>query len=112
MATTNQKQAFNLVANKVRKGEKISIGNIMRKVGYSESTSKHPAKLTEAKGWQELLAKIDDDVILTKITEILQGDDKRSSLTAADMLLKLKDKYPASKSKIQAYTEETQGLNE
>ena len=49
---------------------------------------------------RNLLSRIDDAPILAKVYEIIFGDDKRSSLTAADMIMKLKDRYPAQKSKI------------
>lgn len=41
------------VLQKVRKGAKISIGEEMRKVGYSETTSQHPSKVTEQIAYRE-----------------------------------------------------------
>jgi len=64
------------------------------------------------KAFQDLLGEIKDEEILNRITEILRDADKRSSLTAADMLLKLKDRFPAGKLKIQAYNEELEGLTD
>ena len=71
----------------------------MIKQGYSENSAK-VLKVTITKAWQELLNSIDDEEVVNRITDILRDEDKRSSLTAADMLLKLKDRYPAQKSKV------------
>jgi hypothetical protein len=87
---------------------------IMLKAGYSETSSTLPkARLFETKGWQELLATINDEVILGKIREIaLDSSDKRACLSAIDMLLKLKERYPAGKLKVQAFNEEIERLSD
>ncbi len=83
----------------------------MRESGYSEYTAKNPEKnLTSKAGWQQLLASIDDMEIIRKIREILVSTDKRASLSAADMLLKLKDRYPAARTKIDLYEQELKDL--
>ena len=43
----------------------MPIGQAMREAGYSESTSKTPERLTESKGWAELMEKYlpDPDVL-------------------------------------------------
>ena len=62
-------------------------------------------KVTATKTWAWLLAQIKDADILARVYGILLDEDKRSSLIAADMLLKLKDKYPAGKLKLGAFEE-------
>lgn len=61
--------------------------------------------------FKELLAEIDDDVILKKFYQILNEDDKRASLEAGKELLKLKDRYPAGKLKITQYEDELKSLD-
>ena len=100
MPTIKQRQAFKKVSESIGNKQPISIGKAMRESGYSQSTSKTPQRLTDSKGWKELLAAIDDNEILEKIYSILMDSDKRSALSAADMLLKLKDKYPQKASKL------------
>ena len=105
MPTFKQKQALKKILE-----NRGNISKSMREVGYASNTAKNPKNLTESKGWKELLAEIDDEIILSKIRKILLSDDKRASLSAADMLLKLKDKYPASKTKIDLYEQELKDL--
>lgn len=106
MATENQKRVFSNVMDKVRKGQKIAISKEMQKVGYSFNTSQKPGKVTKSKGWAELLAEIEDQPLLDQLKKIaLDKDDKRACLQGIDILLKLKDRYPAGKLKIGAYEE-------
>ena len=100
MPTLKQKTAFKKMVKNIADGNPKSMGEIMIESGYEENSAIKPSQLTNSKGFQLLLSRIDDEVILSRIKEILVDTDKRSSLTAADMLLKLKDRYPASKSKV------------
>lgn len=63
MATNKQKA----LAKKVSENIGIPMGKAMRQVGYSESTSLTPERVTETKGWQELMEKHlpDEKVIQT-----------------------------------------------
>ena len=99
LAKKRIKNVFDNTLKDIRSGKKVSISGAMKKEGYSESSCR-ALKVKKTKTWETLLKSVDDEIILKKIYEILQGDDKRSSLTSADMLLKLKDKYPAQKSKV------------
>lgn len=84
-----------------------SISNAMRSVGYTTATAKNPRNLTLSKGWQELLGSIvSDEILLDRTYEIVLQEDKRASLQAIDMLLRLKDRYPTNKLKIGPYEEE------
>jgi hypothetical protein len=99
MATINQKRAFDRIMKKVGKGGKVSVSKEMRGI-YSPSVAKNPKKLTSSRGFQELLAKISDKEILDRFYEILRDKDKRASLEAGKELLKLKDRYPDKKIKL------------
>ena len=85
MPTENQKAVFLSVAEKVRKGVKVSISAEMRKAGYSECTSKHPNKLTESDGWKELLDKYckDEDIAKT-LQEGMKASKTVSAITGKD----------------------------
>ena len=97
MPTIKQKQAVNkLVENRG------NISKTMKQVGYTDATAKNPKNLTDSKGFQKLLSQIDDKVILSRLYDILNDTDKRSALSSADMLLKLKNLYPDKKLKIES----------
>ncbi len=90
-----------------------NVSKSMREVGYSQMTAKNPKNLTESRGWQELLRMIiNDEVLVQRIYEIALQEDKRASLQAIDMLLKLKDHYPAGKLKLQTYNDELDAIRE
>lgn len=111
--TIKQKIAFTKLIEKIENKEPIKMGEIMLQSGFSKVTAVNPGKnLLEKVGWQQLLAKIDDSVILERINNILIDEDKRASLQAADMLLKLKDRYPANKIKMTAFDERDKVLEE
>jgi len=93
--TLKQKTTFRKMIEAIENGGRLDFKTLMMRGGYSEATAKNPTKnLLSKEGWKQLLAQIDDRVILAKLYEVMLGEDKRSSLTAADMLLKLKNKYP------------------
>jgi len=93
MPTLKQRAAFKGLMETVVKGENKSKAAILREAGYGD-ISRSAIRVFDSKGFQELLSKINDEDILARVYEILNDDDKRSSLTAADMLLKLKNRYP------------------
>lgn len=111
MATLKQKTAFNKVLENVSTGNPQTAGQILVSAGYKK-ISKQPSRIFNSIGFQKLLAQVDDMAVLKRITEILLDSDKRSSLTAADMLLKLKDRYPAGKLKLTAYKEELSNIED
>jgi len=102
MATLKQQTAFNKVLENAQQGNPKSAKQILTESGYHKIANQ-AVRIFRSRGFQELLKEIDDEVILSRIYKILQDDDKRSSLVAADMLLKLKDRYPAGKFKISAF---------
>ena len=103
MATINQKNAFKKTVERIKDNKRVVMGEVMRESGYSNETALKPRLLTKSKGWNELLAQIEDDKILERLYEIaLDKNDKRATLQAVDMLLKLKDKYPDNKLRLGA----------
>ena len=91
--TPKQRKAFEGVVENLKADKPQPMGVVLRKAGYGRIANS-PCRILGSKGFQSLLDTIDDDIILGRIKEILTDDDKRSSLTAADMLLKLKNRYP------------------
>ncbi len=63
--TLKQKRAFELIHNP---SENIrSMGEGLRKAGYSEETSKAPQRVTETKGWQQLMEEYLPDTLLADV---------------------------------------------
>lgn len=108
--TENHKSVVKLMSEKVRNNEKVVLKDILAQVGYAPSVQNSPQRVTESAGFQMLLAQIDDDIILGRLFSILVDDDKRASLQSADMLLKLKDRYPQNKLKAMVYQDEIQSI--
>ncbi len=98
MATIKQKTLFQKLLENVSNGNPKSLAVLAQESGYRK-IAYQSGRIIEAKGFQELLRKIDDEIILAKVYEVLLSEDKRSSLAAADILLKLKNRYPAGESK-------------
>lgn len=108
MATFKQKKAF----KEVLKGSTIS--GAMVKAGYSETTASTTGKLTNTRGWKDLLEEHLPDSLLSErhkellnkreIAYIGQGKDKEAELIdqpdtqavskALDMAYKIKGRYP------------------
>ena len=105
------KSVFDKSVKNIRKGKRANVSGNMLDHGYSASASK-ALQVTRTKTWQDLLKDIDDRKILDKIYSIAMDEDKRASLQASDMLLKLKDKYPASKHKFMPSLEARENLME
>jgi len=104
MPTIRQRLVFSNLIKALERGENIDLKVLMLKSGYSPNTE--TKDLTKSKGWKELLAQISDEVILARLYQILLDKDKRAALEAADMLLKLKDRYPKNKLALEVFREE------
>lgn len=112
MPTIAQKLAFNEVQAQIARGEVPNMSAAARKAGYKPSTIARSSNLSKSKGWQELLATIDDNELMDKVRNIALGKNDSASLKAIDMLMKLKDRYPAGKLKVTEYDEEISKLSE
>jgi hypothetical protein len=111
--TIKQELAFNELLNAQKNGETISMKKIMTRAGYSEKSAINPGlNLTNRPGWQALMdAHFDDEAIANEIKSIAFDEgDKRAKLAALDMMLKLKDKYPSTKFKVDAMESEYKPL--
>lgn len=110
LAKSRINNVFQESLGNIRKGKRANIGKTMIKHGYS-ITSADTVSITKTKTWQELLDAIDDNAILSKVKQTaLDTKDKRAHLQAADMIFKLKDKYPAGKLKVTSYNEELERI--
>lgn len=106
------KKVFDGTMANIANGKAPNVSNEMLKAGYSPNSAK-AMKITFTKVWQDLLRDVDDEGLLGEIKKIaFDNEDKRAKLQAIDMLLKLKDKYPAGKMKIGAFDERDQVVEE
>lgn len=115
MATLRQKKAFRIMTERIssKENKPMSMGAVMREAGYGECVVTHPAKVTRSLGWKEMMARVDDNEVLNRVMEIATDvSDKRACLAAADMIFKLKDRYPAGKLKVTQYEEELKQFDE
>ncbi len=62
MASENAKAVAQEVIQKVRKGQRVQIGQIIKGKGYSESVSKSPTKVTRTKAYQDAVAPLLDQI--------------------------------------------------
>lgn len=53
MPSENAKAVAREVLSKVRKGQKVVLGEIIRKQGYSQTVSESPTKVTRTESYQE-----------------------------------------------------------
>ncbi len=67
MATKNQEAVLGEVIKQVKKGRKVSVSKAIRDTGlYSGSYAENPQKLTNSKGWKELVEQHLPDSFLNK----------------------------------------------
>lgn len=94
MSTKNQEKAVLKTIENLRKDEKIDMGDILRKSGYSESVATHPKVVTESKGWQELMdLYLPDDLLAQKNLELLKNENWQAVNAGLDKAYKIKGKY-------------------
>lgn len=95
MASENAKAVADKVIEKVRKGEKVVLGEIIKKQGYGKSMPSHPNKITKTKSYQKrmspLLDRYQDE--LNAILEAMKKKNKNSEqyrvlVEAADKIQK------------------------
>lgn len=81
MATNKQKA----LAKKLVENPRLSMGEAMREVGYSEASAIKPSEVTESKGWQELVEKmLPDEKVLLRHAEGLDATKEVLSHTEPD----------------------------
>lgn len=115
MPTKKQKDAVKILSENIGK----PIGEAMREAGYSKSTSETPQRLTESKGFQQLMDEyLPDELLAEKHKELLttpkkvrhyvKGDleseyeelDTQAVSKGLDMAYKLKGSYAPEKKEI------------
>ncbi len=84
MATNKQKKAAEILAEN---GGNVS--QAMKDAGYSDQTAKTPQKLTESKGFRQLLvdAGLDENKLQIKLSEWIDAVKIHSSPTEGDKLV-------------------------
>lgn len=81
----------------IRRNRTPVMYKILKEAGYSDNYAK-TCLPTKSKGWAQLLAKLDDEKLLDELYDVAMSKiDKRAKLQAIDMILRLKDRYPAAK---------------
>jgi len=111
MATTKQKIAAEKMSENIRNSGSKSTGEILKESGYSDSVSKSPQRVTESKGWKELMEdyfptktvfRVHKKLLNKKEIVTYQGDFIKTKQPhsdvkyALDMLYKLKGMYKDS----------------
>lgn len=93
MPTLRQKKAFKKAAEN---GGVVS--RAMLDAGYSAMTAQDPKKLTDSKGWKELMEiYLPDDKLGRKHDQLLNDQESNVQVKALDMAYKLKGKYAPEK---------------
>ena len=101
MASELQKKAFEIRAKKIKEKKPVVMKEVLLEAGASTSTARVPKLITDSKGWQELLAKYDDEPIVDLIYEEgLSKTDKRNATENRKILLTLKDRFPKQDTKV------------
>ncbi len=96
----------------MQKGNPKTMGMILREVGYGK-ISKQPCRIVNSKGFQALLATLDDRKIVEKWYKwALSDTDRRVSLEAGKEILTLKDRYPDKNIRIGRIQEDVNSLLE
>lgn len=83
MASTNAQAVAHKVVDKVRKGEKVNLGELISASGYSKNISKQPTRITKQKAYQE---------IVTPVLQQLESERQRI-ITAMSKKNLSKEKY-------------------
>jgi len=90
MATQLQKRTFDIEMESIVEGKPLPISKAIKKAGGSDAYAKNPHLMTKSRGWQQLLAKLDDSKYLDRLNEIALDKDKDASLKAIKQIFDLK----------------------
>lgn len=75
-----------------------NIGKAMVAAGYSRATAKTPQKLTESKGWREIMENfLPDELLAKKHKALLDAKEPSIVIKALDLAYKVKGYYYSSK---------------
>ena len=113
MSTLKQKKAFRKTIENLASDNPKTKKQILAESGYPNNTQIKPSQVYNSKYFQEKLAQLDDTLIIEKWYQWANSDtDRRAALEAGDKIMKLKDRYPARKTKISALFETISYLEE
>jgi hypothetical protein len=62
MASESAKAVAREVSEAIRKGQPVILGKIIRKKGYSKSTSESPQRITETKSYKKIMKPLIDQL--------------------------------------------------
>jgi hypothetical protein len=96
MATIKQQKAVRIMSETMRNStsKPIKMGQILKQAGYSESVSKTPQRVTQTKGWNELMQiYVDDEFMIKKLRKLFDSSNPMMVAKAIDMTCKLKGYY-------------------
>lgn len=94
MSSVNARAVAKEVSETLRKGKRVKLGAIMRKNGYSKSTSEKPKLVTETKTYKKEIAPIVDamrkerDAIMQRLPKIRAKAKYRDLIDALDKTTK------------------------
>lgn len=75
MATLKQRRAAKTVENS------RSMRQALKRAGYAQSTCDHPKRVTETKGWEELVAKeLPDNILFPKTKQLMEATKTVSAI--------------------------------
>ena len=108
--TMKQKRSLQIIYN----GTAPSFGDAMRQAGYADSTANAPGRnlISRSTAFTELLSSIQDSPLLNQLEGIALGEDKRTALSAIELILRLKGHLSTYSGKVKAIqlSEELQAL--
>src|SRR5687767_15923280 len=101
MTTLRQQIAVKKISEIIGKTSKksISLGNLLRQVGYSEAISRNPQLVTRSKGFKKELKKYGFNVNDAKkvVREVMNTGKPAERLRAAQEVFKVTGAYSSSK---------------
>lgn len=102
-STPRQQAAFKLMTEKLMRHEPALLGQIMREVGYSLTTSANPtANLVNTEAWQTMKNTLDKPGAVRTFNDLVRPENKdsRSRLAAAIEITKITGGYPPQENKV------------
>ena len=86
MASENAKAVARGVIEKVRKGEKVVIGDIVEKQGYGKSMKTHPNKVTNTKSYQDEMKPVVEQLEKERLAVIKRLKTTRNKAKYRDLI--------------------------
>jgi hypothetical protein len=90
-----------------------SVSRALREAGYSKQTAKNPKKITETKGWQQLMEEyLGDELLATTHHALLKDENPMIRNAALAQAYKVKGKYAPDTMKVSHSYEDLLADNE